>query len=172
MRPWATSCDELLARGPRCRSSTTRRSCARSDKRSVDELRDVASETTTLVELSSGHRGLGRAVGALGSDDPSERALAHEALEVTAGPTWGPVVMSLLGAEPGDVAATPAAGWLGDLVNDSDGVWQEPWLRVCALYAAPLLQGDRARGLAEPWVDDPDPAVSETARWVLARDRD
>ena len=59
-----------------------------------------------------------------------------------------------------------------DLVNDSDGVWQEPWLRVCALYAAPVLEGDRARGLAEPWVDDPDPAVSETARWVLARDRD
>jgi hypothetical protein len=60
------------------------------------------------------------------------------------------------------------ADWLADLVQDPDEVWQEPWIRVCALYAAPTLVPDRARGLAEPWVDDPDPAVAETARWVLA----
>ena len=49
-------------------------------------------------------------------------------------------------------------------------VWQEPWLRVCALYAAPTVIGDRAVELATPHADDPDRAVAETARWVIAGD--
>ena len=62
------------------------------------------------------------------------------------------------------------ADWLADLVDDADDVWQEPWLRVCALYAAPTVIGDRAVALATPYADDPDRAVAETARWVIAGD--
>ena len=59
------------------------------------------------------------------------------------------------------------ADWLADLVEDPDDVWQEPWLRVCALYAAPRVLGERAAELARPFLDDPLPEVAETARWVL-----
>jgi hypothetical protein len=136
-----------------------------------DELADVRTETTALLELATGHRGLTRAVRALGSADPTERALAHEALEVTAGATWGPTVLALLGADDdhSQVPGAPVTDWLADLIDDPEGLWQEPWLRVCALYAAPDIDGGRAPELAERWVGDPDPAVSETARWVLAR---
>jgi len=33
------------------------------------------------------------------------------------------------------------------------------------------VAGDRAVMLAQPWVDDNDPAVAETARWVLSTAR-
>jgi hypothetical protein len=134
-----------------------------------DDLAALAAETTALLTLATGQRGLARAVRALHSADPTQRALAHETLEVTVGRAHASWVLSLVEPDGAPVEGLPpVADWLGDLVDDPDDVWQEPWLRVCALYAAPTLAGDRARALAEPWADDPQPAVAETARWVLA----
>jgi len=139
----------------------------------LDELAGLAVEARTLLELTTGHRGLARAVRALDSGEPAERALAQETLEVTAGHAQAPWVLALLnpGGEPGTDRTEQAADWLSDLVDDPDEIWQEPWLRVCALYAAPAVAGDRAVMLAQPWVDDNDPAVAETARWVLSTAR-
>jgi hypothetical protein len=139
----------------------------------LDELDGLAAETTTLLELATGQRGLARAVHALDSADPGERALAHEALEVTAGHTQASWVVALMHPEGSHVAdaTDQVSDWVADLVVDPDGVWQEPWLRVCALYAAPTVVGDRCVELARPFLDDPDPAVAETARWVLSADR-
>ncbi len=135
-----------------------------------DDLHALAAETTALLTLATGQRGLARAVRALHSDNPTHRALAHETLEVTVGRAQASWVIALVQADgvPAGDDTEQVADWLADLVQDPDDVWQEPWIRVCALYAAPSLVGDRARALAEPWVDDPDPAVAETARWVLA----
>jgi hypothetical protein len=138
----------------------------------LDDLAAVAEETTALLSLATGQRGLARAVRALGSADSAERALAHETLEVTVGrtrATWVVALVSQSDAPDADHSedVEPVADWLADLVQDPDDVWQEPWLRVCALYAAPTVLGAAASELARPWVDDPDPAVAETARWVL-----
>jgi hypothetical protein len=55
------------------------------------------------------------------------------------------------------------------LVLDETGYWHEPWLRACALYAAPTARPQQARDLALRFTDDPDPVVAETARWVVDR---
>jgi hypothetical protein len=135
----------------------------------LDDLTELADETTALLSLATGQRGLALAVRALHSDDSSERALAHETLEVTVGRAQATWVIGLVQPDGGPVdgEVEPVDDWLVDLVHDPDEVWQEPWLRVCALYAAPTVAGDRAAELARPYVDDPDPAVAETARWVL-----
>jgi hypothetical protein len=141
----------------------------------LDDLRALADETTALLSLSSGQRGLARAVRALESDDATERALAHETLEVTVGSAQAAWVIALVRPDPAtdgdDDEPADVADWLADLVNDPDEVWQDPWLRACALYAAPTLRGHDAAGLARPWVDDPDAAVAETARWALEQTR-
>jgi hypothetical protein len=136
----------------------------------LDDLAALAAETTALLSLSTGQRGLARAVRALHSDSPTERALAHETLEVTVGRDQASWVIALVQSDgvPATDEPDPVADWLRDLVDDADEVWQEPWLRVCALYAAPTLVGDRATALATPYTDDPDQAVAETARWVLS----
>jgi hypothetical protein len=138
----------------------------------LDDLTEVADETTAMLSLATGQHGLARAVRALRSEDSTERALAHETLEVTVGhdqATWVVGLVSPVGAADTDHRddIEPVADWLADLVQDPDEVWQEPWLRVCALYAAPTVAADRAVELATPYVDDPDPTVAETARWVL-----
>lgn len=135
----------------------------------LDELDGLATETTTLLELATGQRGLARAVHALDSADAGERALAHEALEVTAGHAQASWVLALVRSNgtPEIDATDQVSDWLADLVDDPDGVWQEPWLRVCALYAARTVRGERAGELARPFLDDPLPEVAETARWVL-----
>jgi hypothetical protein len=135
-----------------------------------DDLAALAAETTALLSLATGQRGLARAVRALHSDNPTERALAHETLEVTVGRAHASWVIDLVQPEGVPTAHEPGqvTDWLADLVVDADEVWQEPWLRVCALYAAPTIARGRAVELATPYADDPDPAVAETARWVLA----
>jgi hypothetical protein len=135
----------------------------------LDDLTELADETTALLSLATGQRGLALAVRALHSDDPTERALAHETLDVTVGRTQASWVIALVQPDISPVADEPGqvADWLADLVDDPDEIWQEPWLRVCGLYAAPTVASDRAADLARPHVDGPDPAVAETARWVL-----
>jgi hypothetical protein len=135
----------------------------------LDELHAVAAETTTILSLSTGQRGLARAVRALDSEDATERALALETLEVTAGHAQAAWLVALV--QPHGVGVVDGSeqvsDWLADLVDDPDGVWQEPWLRVCGLYAAPTVLGEEATALANRYVDDPDWAVAETARWAL-----
>ena len=135
----------------------------------LDDLAALAAETTALLTLATGQRGLGRAVRALHSDNPTERALAHETLEVTVGRVQASWVIALVQPDGVPAAQEPehVADWLADLVDDADDVWHEPWLRVCALYAAPTVIGDRAVELATPYADDADRAVAETARWVI-----
>ena len=61
-----------------------------------------------------------------------------------------------------------AGWWLRDLAFDDGRTWQEPWLLVCALYAAPVILGGRAVAFAQSWEDCDDWVVAETARWALA----
>jgi HEAT repeat protein len=135
----------------------------------LDDLGALADETIALLSLATGQRGLARAVRALHSDDATERALAHETLEVTVGHQHAAWVIDLVQGNGLHQVDQPeqVSDWLADLVQDPDEFWQEPWLRVCALYAAPTVLGDAAAPLATPWVDDPDPMVAETARWVV-----
>jgi hypothetical protein len=64
----------------------------------------------------------------------------------------------------------PPEGWLRVLVLDEDDYWHEPWLRACALYAAPTVLPEEASHLALRFTDDADPVVAETARWAATRD--
>jgi hypothetical protein len=58
-----------------------------------------------------------------------------------------------------------------ELVTDPDDWWSDPWLRTCALHAAPAVLGPGASALVRPWADDPDPVVAETARAALVGSR-
>jgi hypothetical protein len=142
-----------------------------------DELAVVAAETAAVLDLASGQRGMARLVASLDSAESGRRALALEAVEVTAGHGRAKLAQALVDPAHsiGDASALPgypdSAGpveWLHDLTDDPDRVWQESWLRVCALYAAPVLLGSEAHRLGAAWVDDPDPAVAETARWAMS----
>jgi hypothetical protein len=56
---------------------------------------------------------------------------------------------------------------LQDIVIDSGNRWGRPWLRACALYAAPdVLDHPDCPEFAAPWVGDPDPIVAQTAQWT------
>ena len=74
--------------------------------------------------------------------------------------------MQLLG-EYAALEPEPPGDWLRVLVLDETGYWHEPWLRACALYAAPTVLPQEARDLALRFTDDADPVVAETARWVV-----
>lgn len=67
-------------------------------------------------------------------------------------------------AEGGD-----AGWWLRDIAFDADPTWQQPWLLVCALYAAPAVPGGATVGFARKWEDCDDVVVAETARWALSQ---
>jgi hypothetical protein len=75
--------------------------------------------------------------------------------------------MALLG-EYVAVEHWPPTDWLRELVLDETDYWHEPWLRACALHAAPTALPQEARDLALRFTDDADPVVAETARWVVA----
>ena len=62
-----------------------------------------------------------------------------------------------------------AADWVEELAADPDGRWSDPWLRTCALHAAPTVLGATAADVVRPWCDDADPVVAQTARAALAR---
>lgn len=141
------------------------------------EVVDGAVMLTSLLALCHGH-GISRTVAALGLAEDGLRGRALETLEVSAGagivrlalPLVDPTLADdqRLGALPDEVLVErrDAAGWLAELVADPAGVWQEPWLRVCALHAAPALLGEEAVAFAVPWLDDPHPQVAETAALV------
>jgi hypothetical protein len=64
-----------------------------------------------------------------------------------------------------------AAEWVTDLALDPEGLWDDSWLRACAIHTAPSVLGASAAELVRRWVDDPDPVVAETARWATAAGR-
>lgn len=147
-----------------------------------DELEGSARQARDLLALAHGREEVVRAVAALASPVEQERGLALEMLEVTLGHRTAPMALALVDPALSDdvrrrgvalhrpMTAHSAAEHLRDLVADPDGAWSQPWLRVCALYAAPGVLGLDAFDLARPWVDDPDPVVAETAMWVMGRD--
>jgi hypothetical protein len=141
-----------------------------------DELGAIADQAGTVLALPGG-RAVQNAAQALRAG--RERGLALELLESAAGRDEVELALTLLDPaidQPGRLerlaayAPAPAdlADWLTDLVLDQEDRWHSSWLRTCALYAAPTVLGDTAARLAEQRLDDPDPAVAETARWVLA----
>ena len=114
---------------------------------------------------------------ALDEPGPHQRALAMELLEVLAGRETGERLVALLDPDGGGDSPTAArrgysaprwsaAEWVTDLAADSEAHWGDPWLRACAIHAAPSVLGAQAADLVRPWVDHNDPVVAETARWV------
>ena len=134
---------------------------------------DAEHSSRTVAEhlaMHHGRRRVDRIVTALREPGAHERALAIELLEVLAGRETGERVAALLDPDPNVLAAAPersAAEWVTDLVADPEGRWGDPWLRACAIHAAPAVFGPSADELVRPWVDDSDPVVAETARWAI-----
>lgn len=146
-----------------------------------DEIAGSARQATDLLAMAHGREEVVRAVSALASPVEQERGLALEMLEVTLGHRTAPMALALVDPALDDparrhgvaahapVAPRTAAEHLRHLVSDPGGTWSQPWLRACALYAAPGVLGAAAVDLARPWVDEPDQVVAETARWVMGR---
>ncbi len=142
-----------------------------------EDLAHSARALSDHLALHHGHRRVASILAALEAPDgDDDRAMAVELLEVLNGREAAERLAVLLDPHtPRTDSATPllqpegtAAEWLQELVTDPDGVWGDPWLRACAIYAAPVVLGFAAADLAAAWVDDDDAAVTETARWAVA----
>jgi hypothetical protein len=144
---------------------------------------DVDHSAQTLADhlaMHHGHRRVDRIVSSLGQTDTDQRALAIELLEVLVGRDLGERIAALLApwAGSGDVATLvegrsvperSSAAWISDLVSDPEAHWRDPWLRACAVQAAPsVLARAEAEDLVRPWVADDDPVVAETAQWAVS----
>ncbi|KGN34991.1 hypothetical protein N802_00700 [Knoellia sinensis KCTC 19936] len=144
-----------------------------------DTVTESARQATDVLALAHGRDEVLRAVSAMSSPAERERGLALEMLEVTCGHRTAGLALALVDPMLDDTARRRAlaaqaprahrstAEHLRDLVTDPKGTWNQPWLRACGLYAAPGVLGAKAHELAIPFVNDPDPVVAETARWVL-----
>ena len=143
----------------------------------VEEVEHSARTLADHLAMHYGRRSVDRVVAALDDLGPHDRALAIELLEVLAGRETGERIVALLDPHPGggDVTAAfdgitvprwSAGEWVIDLATDPQSLWGDPWLRACAIHAAPAVLGATAADLAGPWVDDDDPVVAETARWA------
>lgn len=144
-----------------------------------DEITAAAGQATELLATAYGREPVVRAVAALGSSSAQRRALAVEMLETTCGRS---ARMALALVDPtldatargdrlADRAIPPdgdASTHVIDLIVDAEGTWSKSWLRVCALYAAPAVLGERTVTFAERFVDDPDGDVAATARWAAS----
>jgi hypothetical protein len=142
-----------------------------------DDLDEVAGRVGTVLALTSGGRAVAYAVSSLRTGD--QRGLATELIEVATGRDEFRIALLLLDPSLDDdqrrsglaefaPLARDAAGWVSDLLADSEGRWQSSWLRACALYAGPIVLGKACDGLAADWLDAADPVVAETARWAVA----
>jgi len=145
----------------------------------VEDLEQTAQGLADDLAMHHGHRHVEQIVAALSDHGTDRHALAVEALEVLVGRETGERMAALLvpRATPhhlaDDLDGYPdpdrsAAAWVTELLEDPVGEWRDPWLRACSLQAAPAVLGAAALGIAEPWVDDPDPIVAETARWAVS----
>ena len=122
-----------------------------------DEVATAGRRIEVLLGLAHEPRVIGAGMAGLGSNTERDRNTAVEMLEVTVG---RPLARMLLGiASPalddgarmqllGEYTALdqePPGGWLRMLVLDENDYWHEPWLRACALYAAPTLHPQEAQ---------------------------
>jgi hypothetical protein len=144
----------------------------------VEDIEHSARHLADHLAMHHGSRHVDRIVAALGDDTTDQRALATELLEVLVGRQLGEQLVVLLAPWAGrdelaealaayDAPDRTTAEWVTDLAQDPAGRWADPWLRACALHAAPAVLGTAARDVAATWVDDDDPVVAETARWAL-----
>jgi hypothetical protein len=146
-----------------------------------DEVAIAARRAEVLLGLTHEPRVIGAGMAGLASDSERARNTALEMLEVTVGRPLARMLQALTSPELNDAtrrrllgeygAAQPAVtdDWLAELVLDEAAYWREPWLRACALHAAPAVVPGAAPDLAARFTADGDPVVAETARWVLAR---
>lgn len=148
----------------------------------VEDVEHSARTLTEHLAMHYGRRRVDRIVAALADPGPHQRALAIELLEVLAGRETGERMLALLDPRPGrseppsapDRDAAPewsAAEWVTDLALDPQARWADPWLRACAIHAAPVVLGGSTPDLVRRFVDDTDPVVAETARWAVVSAR-
>jgi HEAT repeat protein len=145
-----------------------------------DEVATAGRRVEVLLGLAYDPRVVGAGTTGLASDNERDRNTAVEMLEVTLGRSLARMLLAVWSAELDDgmrkrmlgeyaaVDGEPTGDWLRTLVLDEAGYWREPWLRACALYASPTVAPGEARVLASKLVDDTDPVVAETARWVVS----
>lgn len=149
-----------------------------------DELEGGRHRVERLMGLAAAPEGTTWVKSALADTDLSRRSAAIELLEVALGRRLGRLVLTVLDPVLEDdarrsalEAQLPATGeesdlvpWLVALVEDAEGVWDDPWLRASALRILPRLDPDAAFGAARTLVGDPDDVLAETAAWIVARD--
>ena len=145
-----------------------------------DEVVTAGRRVEVLLGLAHEPRVIGAAMAGLASSSERDRNTAVEMLEVTVGRPLARMLLAIVSPALdddtrmrllGEYAALehePSGDWLRVLVLDETDYWHEPWLRACALYAAPTALPQEARDLALRFTDDEDPVVAETARWVVA----
>ena len=146
-----------------------------------DEVSSAGERVVGLLALVHDAAGVTRAVARLASPIGQERGLAIEMLEVTLGRTETSVVLALVDPTldeetrrqqlaPLRTGHLPREQRLRELVHDPNGLWGEPWLRVCALYAMRELMPEEAVDAARGMLDDPEPTVREVAAWASLTD--
>lgn len=111
----------------------------------------------------------------------AEQALAMELLDVTLSAEEKAFVIPLTDPqlEPGqrlhqlapiiDVPTQNLAAWLEAIISNRSGMFDQPWLQACAVYAVGKLGLDACRGVVEEVLPTEDPIVRETAVWSLQR---
>ncbi len=144
-----------------------------------DEVADSAWRVRNALGLAHGTTWLDRALGQLGTAVDGDRALAIETLEVDLGHRTAGHAVALLDptvdarrrrqllASRDDAPVADAEGWLTEFLDDPAALWQDRWLKVCALHATATVLPDQAAELGRQHHDDPDPIVAQTARWLL-----
>ena len=144
-----------------------------------DEVATAGSRIEVLLGLAHEPRVIGAGMAGLASNTERDRNTAVEMLEVTVGRPLARVLLGIMSPALDDgsrmqllgeyaaVDQEPPGDWLRMLILDETDYWHEPWLRACALYAAPTVLPQEARDLALEFTDDADPAVAETARWAV-----
>lgn len=144
-----------------------------------DEVATAGRRVEVLLGLGHEPRVIGAGMAGLASNTERDRNTAVEMLEVTVGRSAARMLLAIMSPALddrtrmqmlGEYAAVhhdPPGDWLRVLVLDEDDYWHEPWLRACALYAAPTVLPQQARDLALRFIDDADLVVAETARWVV-----
>ena len=147
-----------------------------------DEVTTVGRRIEVLLGLSHEPRVISSGMAALASTTERDRNTAVEMLEVTVGRPLARTLLALMSpalddgtrmqllSEYAALEHEPPGGWLRVLILDENDYWHEPWLRACALYAAPTALPEEARDLALRFTDDADPVVAETARWAVTHD--
>jgi hypothetical protein len=145
-----------------------------------DEVTSAGRRAGVLLSLAHDPQVITAGLAGLASPSEHDRNTSLEMLEVTVGrplaralvavasPDLDDLARMELLTESGPAEPEPRGGWVRALALDEDGYWREPWLRACALHAAATTAPAEAREIAERFVGDADPAVAETASWVVA----